>query len=235
MLKVEDLHFAYGQAVVLRGVSLQVSPGELVGIIGPNGAGKTTLLRVISGLLRPLRGEVWFGGRRIDHMPAHAVARLGLLHVPEGRHLFAGMSVLENLELGWRVRRTGSFGEQLERVFELFPILAQRRHQPAGTLSGGEQQMLAIGRALMARPEFLLLDEPTLALSPVLAQQIFATLSTLHQQEGVTILLVSQEVASTLELVQRCYVLETGLFVEQGASAELARNPRIERAYLGVA
>ncbi|MEW6045955.1 MAG: ABC transporter ATP-binding protein [Bacillota bacterium] len=235
MLRVSGLDFAYGQAVVLRGVSLEVAHGEMVGIIGPNGAGKTTLLRLISGLLRPRQGEIWFGEDRVDRMPPYRVARLGLVHVPEGRHLFPGMSVLENLELGWRVRPDGPFHKRLESVFDLFPTLAQRRRQLAGTLSGGEQQMLAIGRALMAAPKLLLLDEPTLALSPVLAHQIFVSLSALHARDGLTILLVSQEVASTLTMTQRCYVLENGVFVEQGISRELYRNPRIVQAYLGVA
>jgi branched-chain amino acid transport system ATP-binding protein len=234
MLRIEDLHFSYGQAMVLRGVTLQVGQGEIVGVIGPNGSGKTTLMRLISGLIKPLRGAIWFRDQRIDLMPAHLVARSGIVHVPEGRHLFPRMSVLENLELGWRVRPRGSFPERLEYVYEIFPILAKRRNQPAGLLSGGEQQMLAIARALMAYPELLLLDEPSLALSPIMTKKIFDTIEALHKREGLTMLIVSQEVAKTLRLAQRCYVLENGVIVEEGTGAELASNPRIKEVYLGI-
>jgi branched-chain amino acid transport system ATP-binding protein len=234
MLRIEDLHFSYGQAMVLRGVTLQVGQGEIVGVIGPNGSGKTTLMRLISGLIKPLRGAIWFRDQRIDLMPAHLVARSGIVHVPEGRHLFPRMSVLENLELGWRVRPRGSFPERLEYVYEIFPILAKRRNQLAGLLSGGEQQMLAIARALMAYPELLLLDEPSLALSPIMTKKIFDTIEALHKREGLTMLIVSQEVAKTLGLAQRCYVLENGVIVEEGTGAELASNPRIKEVYLGI-
>jgi len=234
MLRIEDLHFSYGQAMVLRGVTLRVVQGEIVGVIGPNGSGKTTLMRLISGLIKPLRGAIWFRDQRIDLMPAHLVARSGIVHVPEGRHLFPRMSVLENLELGWRVRPRGSFPERLEYVYEIFPILAKRRNQLAGLLSGGEQQMLAIARALMAYPELLLLDEPSLALSPIMTKKIFDTIEALHKREGLTMLMVSQEVAKTLRLAQRCYVLENGVIVEEGTGAELASNPRIKEVYLGI-
>jgi len=234
MLRIEDLHFSYGQAMVLRGVTLQVGQGKIVGVIGPNGSGKTTLMRLISGLIKPLRGAIWFRDQRIDLMPAHLVARSGIVHVPEGRHLFPRMSVLENLEIGWRVRPRGSFPERLEYVYEIFPILAKRRNQPAGLLSGGEQQMLAIARALMAYPELLLLDEPSLALSPIMTKKIFDTIEALHKREGLTMLIVSQEVAKTLRLAQRCYVLENGVIVEEGTGAELASNPRIKEVYLGI-
>jgi len=234
MLRIEDLHFSYGQAMVLRGVTLRVGQGEIVGVIGPNGSGKTTLMRLISGLIKPLRGAIWFRDQRIDLMPAHLVARSGIVHVPEGRHLFPRMSVLENLELGWRVRPRGSFPERLEYVYEIFPILAKRRNQLAGLLSGGEQQMLAIARALMAYPELLLLDEPSLALSPIMTKKIFDTIEVLHKREGLTMLMVSQEVAKTLRLAQRCYVLENGVIVEEGTGAELASNPRIKEVYLGI-
>jgi branched-chain amino acid transport system ATP-binding protein len=234
MLRIEDLHFSYGQAMVLRGVTLRVGQGEIVGVIGPNGSGKTTLMRLISGLIKPLRGAIWFRDQRIDLMPAHLVARSGIVHVPEGRHLFPRMSVLENLELGWRVRPRGSFPERLEYVYEIFPILANRRNQLAGLLSGGEQQMLAIARALMAYPELLLLDEPSLALSPIMTKKIFDTIEALHKREGLTMLIVSQEVAKTLRLAQRCYVLENGVIVEEGTGAELASNPRIKEVYLGI-
>ena len=234
MLRIEDLHFSYGQAMVLRGVTLRVVQGEIVGVIGPNGSGKTTLMRLISGLIKPLRGAIWFRDQRIDLMPAHLVARSGIVHVPEGRHLFPRMSVLENLELGWRVRPRGSFPERLEYVYEIFPILAKRRNQLAGLLSGGEQQMLAIARALMAYPELLLLDEPSLALSPIMTKKIFDTIEALHKREGLTMLIVSQEVAKTLRLARRCYVLENGVIVEEGTGAELASNPRIKEVYLGI-
>jgi len=235
VLEVRDIHFAYGQAVVLRGVSLTIERGEFVGIIGPNGAGKTTLLRLVSGLLRPQQGEIRFEGQRVDQMAPFRVVRLGLVQVPEGRLIFPGMTVQENLELGWYVSPSADIRERLERVFQLFPILAKRRWQLAGTLSGGEQQMLAIGRALMASPKLLLLDEPTLGLSPLVSQEIFDTLGYLHEKGGLTMGLVSQEVASTLQITQRCYVLENGTFVEEGESRELLQNPRIVEAYLGIA
>lgn len=234
MLEVRDVSFAYGQAVVLRGISLKIRRGEFVGIIGPNGAGKTTLLRLISGLLRPKEGEIFFEGKRIEWIPAHHVVRLGLVQVPEGRHIFPGMTVQENLELGWYASPRASLSDRLEQVLELFPVLARRRRQLAGTLSGGEQQMLAIGRALMASPRLLLLDEPTLGLSPLMSEAIFGTLTYLHRESGLTIGLVSQEVVSTLEVTQRCYVLENGSCVEEGDSGTLMNSSRITEAYLGI-
>jgi len=234
MLKIEGLHFSYGQAVVLRGVTLEVGKGEVVGIIGPNGSGKTTLMRLISGLIKPSQGTMWFHSLRIDQMPAHLIAKSGILQVPEGRHLFPRMSVAENLELGWQVRPISSFIERLKYVYELFPVLAERRNQLAGLLSGGEQQMLAIARALMASPELLLLDEPSLALSPIMTKKIFDTIEVLHKREGLTMLVVSQEVVKTLRLAERCYVLENGVIVEEGTGAELLRNPRIREVYLGI-
>jgi len=234
MLKIEDLHFSYGQAVVLRGVTLEVGKGEVVGIIGPNGSGKTTLMRIISGLIKPSQGTIWFHNQRIDLMPTHLIAKSGILQVPEGRHLFPRMSVAENLELGWQVRPISSFIERLKYVYELFPVLAERRNQLAGLLSGGEQQMLAIARALMASPELLLLDEPSLALSPIMTKKIFDTIEVLHKREGLTMLVVSQEVVKTLRLAERCYVLENGVIVEEGTGAELLRNPRIREVYLGI-
>jgi branched-chain amino acid transport system ATP-binding protein len=234
MLRVEDLSFAYGELPVLHGISLSVGEGELVTVIGPNGAGKTTLLRVVSGLQPATRGSVRFGGEEIRGRAPHHVCELGLVQVPEGRLLFPAMTVRENLEMGAygaRARRT--LADSLERVFDLFPVLRERQQQDAGTLSGGEQQMLAIARALMASPRLLMLDEPSLGLAPRLAAQIFAVLERLNR-DGLPILLVSQEVTHALRIARRAYVLETGRIVLEGPGPALLQNDRVVASYLGI-
>ncbi len=233
LLRLEGLEVAYGDMVAVRAVSLEVRQGELVALIGSNGAGKTTTLRAIGGLLRPRRGTVALDGERIDGLePARIVAR-GIAHVPEGRQLFPTMTVLENLELGARTpaSRRGR-AETLDQVFHLFPHLAERRGQLAGTLSGGEQQMTAIGRALMARPRLLMLDEPSLGLAPVVVGSIFANLRQVNER-GVTVLLVEQNVLRALRLSHRAYVLENGAITLEGPSGALLADERIKRAYLG--
>jgi branched-chain amino acid transport system ATP-binding protein len=234
MLQVEGLDFAYGELPVLHGVSLSVDAGELVSVIGPNGAGKTTLLRTISGLQPPGRGSVRFEGRLVNGLPPHVICEHGLVQVPEGRLLFPTMSVLENLEMGAYGRRArAALRDSLERVCALFPVLAERQRQEAGTLSGGEQQMLAVGRALMSGPRLLMLDEPSLGLSPRMAAAIFAVLERLNR-EGLAILLVSQEVVWALRIARRAFVLETGRIVLSGAGADLLRSERVTASYLGI-
>jgi branched-chain amino acid transport system ATP-binding protein len=224
---------AYGRIQALRGVSLEVPAGSVVALLGANGAGKTTTLRVISGLLRPTDGAVFFEGRRIDRLPPEVIVRLGVAHVPEGRQVFADLTVGENLILGAYARRDRrNVPADLERVFELFPVLRERRKQLAGTLSGGEQQMLAIGRALMARPRLLLLDEPSLGLAPMVAREIFRTVRRVNA-EGTTVLLVEQDASRALQVAQTAYVLQTGQVVLWGPAAELRQNEAVRRSYLG--
>ena len=233
LLRLDGLEAGYGDMTAIRGVSLEVRQGEIVALIGSNGAGKTTTLRAICGLLPLRRGTVELDGRRISGLSSAAVVAGGIAHVPEGRQLFPTMTVLENLELGARSaesRRLG--GETLERVFALFPLLAERRRQLAGTLSGGEQQMTAIGRALMARPRLLMLDEPSLGLAPVVVGSIFANLGAINR-DGVTILLVEQNVLRALRLSHRAYVLENGTIALEGASQRLLADEGIKRAYFG--
>ncbi len=233
MLTLDDLKVSYGAIAALRGVSLGVETGELVALIGSNGAGKTTTLRTISGLLRPEAGHVRFQGEDLSSQPPHRIVGMGISHVPEGRQIFGTLSVRQNLQLGAVARqdRSGS-DDDLGRVFDLFPVLKERLRQSGGTLSGGEQQMLAIGRALMARPRLLLLDEPSLGLAPLLVERIFEAISQL-KAEGTTILLVEQNARQALRIADRAYVLETGLVAMSGTAAELAANPDVERAYLG--
>jgi branched-chain amino acid transport system ATP-binding protein len=233
LLRVERLEAAYGDLVAVRAVSLEIHAGEMVGLIGGNGAGKTTTLRAISGLLRPRAGTISLDGARIDGLPAVAIVARGIAHVPEGRQLFPTMTVLENLELGARTpesRRRRP--DTLAQVFELFPRLAERRRQLAGTLSGGEQQMTAIGRALMARPRLLMLDEPSLGLAPVMVHSIFENLVRINR-EGVTVLLVEQNVLGALRLSHRAYVLENGAIVLEGPRDRLLADEAVKRAYLG--
>jgi len=232
LLAVQDLVTAYGSVEALHGISFHVDDGEIVALLGANGAGKTTTLRTISGLLRPRAGEVRFAGERIDTRPAHEIVRLGLTHVPEGRWIFTLLTVEENLRLGAYAERRVS-REALDRVFTQFPRLAERRGQLAGTLSGGEQQMLAMARALMTRPRLLLLDEPSMGLAPVLVRGIFQTIAEINRQ-GTTVLLVEQNANAALRLARRAYVLETGRIALEGLGAELARNEAVRRAYLGV-
>ena len=234
MLEVRDLHVSYGEIRALKGVSFRVGEGEVVALLGNNGAGKTTTLRAISGLLAPRQGDVVFEGGSLVGVPSHAIVRRGVTHVPEGRRIFNRLSVLENLEMGAFTRSDARVSEDIDRVFSIFTRLEERRTQVAGTLSGGEQQMLAIGRALMAKPRLLLLDEPSMGLAPVLVEQIFETVQTINRQ-GVTILLVEQNAAMALSIAGRGYVLETGGIVLEGGARDLADNPEVRRAYLGEA
>jgi branched-chain amino acid transport system ATP-binding protein len=232
MLDVRELHVYYGEIHALKGVSLGVAKGEIVALLGPNGAGKTTALKTVSGLLLPRSGAIAFEGESVVGVPSHAIVHRGIAHVPEGRRIFNRLSVVDNLEMGAYVRSDGAIREDMERVFTLFPRLRERRSQVAGTLSGGEQQMLAIGRALMARPRLLLLDEPSMGLAPVLVEQIFETIQGINRA-GTPILLVEQNAAMALTIAQRAYVLETGRVVLEGSARDLADNVEIRRAYLG--
>jgi len=234
MLEVSDLHVYYGEIHALKGISFRVGQGEIVTLLGNNGAGKTTTLRTLSGLLAPRRGDVRFEGGSLLGVPAHDIVLRGITHVPEGRRIFNRLSVVDNLEMGAYTRGDSAVVEDMEHVFSIFPRLKERRNQVAGTLSGGEQQMLAIGRALMARPRLLLLDEPSMGLAPVLVEQIFETVLTINRQ-GVTILLVEQNAAMALSIAGRGYVLETGRLPLEGPARELADNPEVRRAYLGEA
>ncbi len=235
MLKVENLKVRYGHREAVHSVSLTVADGEIVTLVGSNGAGKTTTLKAISGLLRASGGTITFNGERIDHLAPHQIIERGLVHVPEGRKLFADMTVLEHLELGALRGRPGStgFNERLRWVYELFPILAERRTQKAGTMSGGQQQLVAIARGLMANPKCLMLDEPTLGLAPIIVDQLADTIKQLHGT-GITILLVEQRVDLALRLADRAYVLETGRVVMEDAAHTLAADPRVKSAYLGL-
>jgi branched-chain amino acid transport system ATP-binding protein len=234
MLEVSDLSFRYGRHEVLHGVSLKVREGEIVTLVGSNGAGKTTLLKTISGLRQPSAGTIIFSGERIDRMAPHKIIELGLVQVPEGRLLFPAMTVLEHLELG-ALRASSSaapYATRLERVFALFPILAERRQQKAGTLSGGQQQMVAIGRGLMAHPRCLMLDEPSLGLAPIMVDTLADIVTTLHK-EGLTTLIVEQRVDLALRLAQRGYVMETGRIVIEDSAEKLLGDARVREAYLG--
>ena len=232
LLEVEDIHTYYGSIEALRGVSLKVDEGEVVTMIGSNGAGKSTTLRSISGLTPARSGRVVFADHEITRVPAHQIVSRGIALAPEGRHTFARMTVRENLDLGAFRRRGPTINEDLERVFDLFPRLKERERQKAGTMSGGEQQMLAIGRALMARPALLMLDEPSLGLAPILVQRIYETIGEINRQ-GVAILLVEQNANYALEVSKRGYVLETGQVVLANASSQLRDDPEVQRAYLG--
>ena len=238
MLIVRELYAGYGLSEVLTGVNLEVKAGQVVALIGANGAGKTTTMRAISGLLAPTRGEITLDGQPVHGLGAARIARLGLAHAPEGRKVFAPLTTEDNLLLGAFRRLPRFFGfrrqaaEDLDRVYALFPKLAERRGQLAGTLSGGEQQMLAIGRALMARPKVMLLDEPSMGLAPQVIEKIFSILRTVNEQ-GVSILLVEQNARSALRVARRGYVLENGRVVLEGTSEELLLNRDVQRAYLG--
>jgi branched-chain amino acid transport system ATP-binding protein len=232
LLEVDEIHTHYGSIEALKGVSLTVEEGEVVTLIGSNGAGKSTTLRSISGLTPASTGSIRFAGQDITRAPAHEVVALGIALSPEGRHCFARMTVRENLDLGAYRRRGSEVREDLNRVFELFPRLHERERQKAGTMSGGEQQMLAIGRALMARPELLMLDEPSMGIAPILVQRIYETIGEINRS-GVAILLVEQNANYALEISQRGYVLETGRVVLRGDSAQLRDDPEVQRAYLG--
>jgi branched-chain amino acid transport system ATP-binding protein len=232
LLQVRDIRVAYGGIEAVRGVSIEVAEGEIVTLIGANGAGKTTTLRTISGLQRPQSGEILFRGRRIDRLPAHEIVRGGIGHAPEGRRVFPRLSVRENLEMGAFARRDDRVAADFERVHTLFPVLAERADQAAGTLSGGEQQMLAIGRALMGGPALLMLDEPSLGLAPRYVQLIFDTLEQINEQ-GTTILLVEQNAQMALRLAARGYVIETGEIVLSDTGENLLGSDQVRKAYLG--
>jgi branched-chain amino acid transport system ATP-binding protein len=234
LLQVTDLHVYYAQIHAVKGISLAVEEGEIVTLIGANGAGKTTTLKTISGLMRPRQGSIVFAGIDLSDLPPHDIVARGVLHVPEGRRIFQRLTVIENLTMGAYARADRAFAAGIERVFAMFPRLGERRTQIAGTLSGGEQQMLAIGRALMAEPRVLLLDEPSMGLAPVLVDYIFETIQTINRR-GVTILLVEQNAAMALAIADRGYVLETGTIALTGSAAELRENPDVRRAYLGEA
>lgn len=236
MLRIRSLEAGYGDLRVLKGVSLHINKGEIVTLIGANGAGKTTLLKSVSGLIRPRNGKILLEGAPIEAMPSDRIVSLGLSHVPEGRHVFAPMTVHENLELGayiqYRRRAKAEIAEDLKYVFSVFPLLKDREHQLAGTLSGGEQQMLAIARALLSRPRILMLDEPSMGLAPLMVKEIFKIVGRLRD-EGRTILLVEQNARAALKTADRGYVIETGQIVLEGSASDLLNNKDVQRAYLG--
>ncbi|HEY3078274.1 MAG TPA: ABC transporter ATP-binding protein [Chloroflexota bacterium] len=232
LLAVEDVHTYYGNIHALKGVSLEVNRGEIVTLIGSNGAGKSTLLRAISGLVRPRSGEIQLEDRRLDRLDPHQIVALGVCQAPEGRRIFPRMTVLENLEMGAFARRDSAIAADLDRVYALFPRLKERSGQIAGTMSGGEQQMLAIGRALMSRPTVLLLDEPSMGLAPILVETIFGVIREINQQ-GTTILLVEQNALMALTVADRGYVLQTGQIVLHDSAEALQRNESVRKAYLG--
>jgi branched-chain amino acid transport system ATP-binding protein len=235
LLTVRDLHVYYGNVHALKGITLVVGQGEIVTLLGANGAGKSTTLRTISGLLQPQQGEVAFQDRLLNHVPAHKIVDMGLSHAPEGRKIFTTLTVQENLNMGAYSRDDKQgIEESRQHVFRLFPRLKERQGQIAGTLSGGEQQMLAIGRALMSRPSLLMLDEPSLGLAPMLVRAIFDTIRDINEQ-GVTVLLVEQNARAALRLADRAYVLETGQIALSGSAGELMRSERVRKAYLGEA
>ena len=233
MLTVEDINVYYGAIHAIKGISLDVPDGEIVALIGSNGAGKSTTLRTISGLMKPKTGKILYEGHDIAGVPAHKIVGMGLCQVPEGRHVFANMTVLENLELGAYLRKDkDGIAKDMDDVFKKFPRLLERKDQLSGTLSGGEQQMLAMGRALMSNASMLMLDEPSMGLSPLLVQEIFDIIRDIHK-EGMTILLVEQNAQMALSVADRAYVLETGRVVMDGTGAELLTNERVRSAYLG--
>jgi len=233
MLELDDIHAYYGNIHALKGVSLYVDEGEIVTLIGGNGAGKTTTLNTISGLLKPRQGAINLEGERIDSVSPHKIVEMGVSQAPEGRRIFGRLTVKENLEMGAFTRTdTEGIQKDMERVFDIFPVLKERIRQPGGTLSGGEQQMLAIGRALMARPKVLLLDEPSMGLAPMLVETIFQTIQDLNEQ-GTTILLVEQNALAALSVAARGYVMETGIISLTGTGQELLDDPRVKAVYLG--
>ena len=232
MLRIEDATVSYGKIDALKGISLRIERREIVALIGANGAGKSTTLMAISSVVPLQSGRVFFDGKDISSVPAHEIVRMGVSQVPEGRRIFSRMTVRENLEMGAYLRDAKELAAELERIFTLFPVLAERSKQLGGTLSGGEQQMLAIGRALMSRPRLLLLDEPSLGLAPIIVSKIFKIIREINQQ-GTTILLVEQNAKAALRLANRAYVMETGKIVMEGEASALANDPGIKRAYLG--
>jgi branched-chain amino acid transport system ATP-binding protein len=233
VLAISGLHAGYGATEILRGVDLAVGAGEIVAVLGSNGAGKSTLNRTISGVLRPWRGSVRFADEAIEREKPSAIVARGLIHVPEGRRIFPNMTVRENLDLGAYRRARERREHNRNRVFAIFPRLAERQSQRAGTLSGGEQQMLAIGRGLMAEPKLLILDEPSLGLSPLLVEELFLLIKRINI-EGIALLLVEQNVVQSLDVAQRAYILENGSFVLEGSAADIRNDPNLKRAYLGL-
>ena len=232
LLKVDDINVYYGAIHAIKGVSFEVNEGEVVTLIGANGAGKSTTLKTVSGLMKPKTGTVEFTGSSLVGMKPHKIVEMGLAHVPEGRRIFQQMTVEENLEMGAFTRPGSEFNDNLERVYDQFPRLKERRKQISGTMSGGEQQMLAMGRALMSSPKLLMLDEPSMGLAPLLVEQIFEIIRTLHKA-GTTILLVEQNAAMALSVADRGYVLETGKVVASGTGADLLEDESVKKAYLG--
>jgi len=232
VLEVSNLHSAYGRIEVLRGISLEVRAGEIVALIGSNGAGKTTLLRALSGVQPITKGEIRFRGERVDRLPPHRRVERGVTQSPEGRQVFGPLSVADNLRLGAYMRRDKDIENDRDRIFEMFPVLREKRFQAADRLSGGQQQMLAIGRALMGKPRLLLLDEPSLGLSPLLVDQILAAIVSL-KANGITVLLVEQNASAALEIADRAYVMETGRIVSTGEGSVLLSDPKVKAAYLG--
>ena len=231
MLKIDDIHVYYGAIHAIKGISFEVHEGEIVALIGANGAGKSTILKTVSGLMHPRSGSITFMGENIAHMEAYKLLRHGLAHVPEGRRIFLQMTVQENLDMGAFTQKNVS-KEDLEMVFDMFPRLKERRNQIAGTLSGGEQQMLAMSRALMSHPKLMMLDEPSMGLAPILVDQIFSIIKDLHKA-GTTILLVEQNASKALQIADRAYVLETGSITLSGTGEELSRSDEVRKAYLG--
>ncbi len=231
ILSVKDINVYYGAIHAIKDVSLEVNEGEIVTLIGANGAGKSTTLQTISGLLRSKTGDIQFCGKSIAHMPSHKIVEQGIAQVPEGRRIFLQMTVQENLEMG-AFTRSGAIDKDLDRVYELFPRLLERKKQIAGTLSGGEQQMLAMGRALMSRPKLMMMDEPSMGLAPILVEQIFSIIRQLHES-GTTILLVEQNAQMALSVADRAYVMETGKIILSGTGEELAQSDQVKKAYLG--
>ena len=233
MLRLAGVKASYGPIQALKGVSLEVKKGEVVTLLGGNGAGKSTTLMTISGVNRPVAGEIWYRDRRIDGMPPHEIVKLGLCQVPEGRRIFSRLSVRENLEMGaFIIKDKAGTQKNIKEVFGMFPVLEERSAQPGGTLSGGEQQMLAIGRALMSKPELLLLDEPSLGLAPIVVSKIFKIIKDINER-GVTVLLVEQNAKAALRLADRAYVLETGRITLEGPAHELMEDEQVKKAYLG--
>ena len=234
ILEVNDLNVYYGAIHAIKNISFEIKKGEIVTLIGANGAGKTSSLHAISGLLTPKSGVISLNGLNITNIEAHKLVNLGMAHVPEGRRIFTNLTVLENLEMGAFIRNDkDKIKKDLNNVFDMFPRLAERKKQLAGTMSGGEQQMLAIARALMSRPELLLMDEPSMGLAPILVQEIFKTIEKINKENGVTILLVEQNAHMALSIANRAYVLETGKIIMSGNASELANNEEIKKAYLG--
>ena len=233
MLEIKELRVHYGKARALNGISLHIEEGEIVSIVGANGAGKTTILRTISELKKPTSGEIWFQNKRIDGVPPHRVAKLGIFQIPAGRMIIATMTVLDNLKIGAFLRRDRQgINEDLESIYKLFPILREKQDQMGGELSGGQQQMLAIGRALMARPKLILMDEPSTGLSPILVAEVAETITDINK-EGISILLVEQNCRMALKLANRAYILETGSIALSGEASELIDNDMVKKCYLG--